>query len=308
MNLFNAMKKIADWLRPKKREKSPSPLIPQEEKVDVSITPTVEDEKEVDQAPLPSKPQEESGIFGYGPMIWVSSNHGMDRILRVCERYGWKHISPKVMNQSGLTRANDLRVVREIIETVKQRGYGPKVVPWVYINTVRSYEKGFAFGALCLSLDVTDAIVNAEVEFKSSNGAATAIEWLDGYRAATDRRVRIGLSTFALMGKHPEFPYSAFLSGENACSYFWPQCYGSNPVSQHASALSIVKARFPQVTVVPTFRAYLGDGIDSLEIVRRQISEIRDYLIPAFSWWHFDSTERHPVLCEDLDFSNNENL
>jgi len=201
------------------------------------------------------------------------------------------------VNESGAVRTADMEFVRSA--QGRLRAADIAIVPWCYLKPSNAAVMARLCADVCVELAVANFIVNAEIEFKRAvDGAARAREFCEAFRGHVPRG-RLHLSTFAQPSLHGDFPYAAFLAG-GRCDGFMPQCYGSRPTAQVDEAAQV--ARQYGVALMPTFRAYAGDGReDRAAIVAEAVqmgSEATAAGVQAWNWWHWQSVEAWPEMLE----------
>lgn len=249
-------------------------------------------------------------LRGPWPFGWQSAEicqGDPQKALEICLAHGWAGASVKIQNRSGRQRTSDIVWLRRALPLFRERGLF--LVPWVYCDTVDAFRKAARFARLCLDLDVPAAGINAEIEYKrplwDETNAFAAREFMRGFRTAGAREIYAICSTWAQPSLHGKFPYAAWLTGPNRCDAFGPQCYGSSPVRQLMEAADA--AREWGVDLVPTLRAYQGDGITDLEEIAQGVAKMRTAIaerkIQSWNWWEFAACIHSPGLLEALDCS-----
>ncbi len=123
--------------------------------------------------------------------------------------------------------------------------------------------------------DTMTYIVNAEKEWV--NGECFVADFMKPLR---DKGFDVGLSTYAIRHLHVTFPYDAFFKH---CEYFLPQCYGKG-----TQELTWDDGSSSGLVIIPTYRAYRGDGTNDLETIRDWIASIPEPDKPH-SFWHMES-------------------
>ena len=248
---------------------------------------------------------------GQGIWIWQireTAEGKPERIAQDCARQGFAHGLIKCADGAAdyaPNRALDHSVCRAL------RNRGVQAIGWGYHYGERPEAEAMAAAAACRRLGLRTYLLNAEREFERPGGADQLRRWIEAFRRELGQRAALGLSTFALPQAHPSFPYQTALSGEGGCDFVSPQIYTTAskrfPFVQRAQTYwKESKAQLERFgkPIVPTFRAYLGDGVSDWGFVTREALAIaasaRQWGAEAFNWWVWQSAQRHEPLWEAL--------
>jgi len=245
---------------------------------------------------------------GPGMFVWQAAKccGGSPReFVSLAQRQGWNWIAPKVINESGAVRTADMEFIRAAQGRLQDAGVS--IVPWCYLRPPNVSAMAKLCADVCVELAATEFIVNAEIEFKRySDKEDRAKEFCEAFKRHAPK-CRLHLSTFAQPSLHGDFPYRAFLE---RCDGFMPQCYGNSPEKQLHEAAAVASQY--GVALIPTFRAYCGDGRDSkpgiLQEAPQMAEKAKNLGCPAWNWWHWQSVEGWPEMLEALQFSTGDLL
>ncbi len=212
---------------------------------------------------------------------------------------GLGHVLFKILDGDD-KRINDLAFVRRVKPLLDAKGI--QTIPWGYFwyapgSPHHCAPETMASAAVdaCRLLGCDIFVVNAEKEMKAAGMAKEAERFLAAFRLRSND-ISLGLSTFASRQAHPNFPYKAWLEGVEPedVDFIMPQCYGSNPVAQCEKAL-LDLSQWGEA-VIPTLRAYVGDGINDWKSVVVQMNEFREKIAPnitACNWWVWQAAEKY---------------
>lgn len=243
-------------------------------------------------------------IKGPGMFVWQASQCAKGdpiAFARTAYNQGWTWIAPKLVNETGKVRDEDMAFIEKAADALYASDIA--IVPWCYLRPGNVVQVAEMAALVCKKLNAKAFIVNAEKEFKEGTGArAAAAIFCSAFKERVDG-VDLILSTFAQPSLHSAFPYDAFLS---YCDGFAPQLYGSRPTMQMIEAKKLAD-RF-KVDLIPTFRAYLGDGIEDKDFVVENLKRCHLALeepslgITAWNYWHWQSVETWPDALKALQF------
>lgn len=225
------------------------------------------------------------------------------RFVAMAVSQGWRWIAPKLVNESGKQRMEDMLFIEQARLGLEAAGIA--IVPWCYLHPGNAGAMAQLCADVCARFGARAFIVNAEKEFKvTGEGAGPAQIRAEAERFCTMFRqlapgVKLILSTFAQESLHGAFCYEAFL---RHCDGFVPQCYGSYPSKQLAEAQRTAEKY--KVDLIPTFRAYRGDGIEDREKILREAVQMgaaaRLGGCKAWNWWHWQAVEAWPEMLAAL--------
>lgn len=242
-------------------------------------------------------------VEGIMPFGW-----GASEAPSPAEAFAWaqKHgqcgVSLKVVNRSGYQRQREIKWIREALPMF--RAAGMEIMAWGYIGPAAALARGRAFGDLCRREGYRLVGINAEIEFKQGRwtgekGERAARDFGRGFLGGAGRDVYPILSTFAQPSLHGTFPYAAFLEW---CCGFGPQLYGSSPVKQLMEAARTAEEY--GVDLIPTYRAYAGDGISDWGKIegdlRRTIRKAGELGVRHSNFWRWKSARERPSTMEIL--------
>lgn len=246
-------------------------------------------------------------IRGKGLWVWQTANTcggSAEALAHRADELGLGHVPFKVLD--GEDRRNaDFVFAQRAAPLLRARGID--LIPWGYwygpesqSHPAEPQEAALALFRAAEDLGARDAIVNAEKEFKRTDGEGWAREFVDEFRGLAAGRVALWLSTFALPRLHGDFPFAGF----RYCDGIFPQCYGSRPLEQWREAKRDLGALGFQ-EVIPTFRAYLGDGIDNENKV---INDLRDWSARVTAgderarcnWWVWQSAQNSAGMMREI--------
>jgi hypothetical protein len=174
-------------------------------------------------------------LMGKGFMIWkIPSCEGgsPSQIASEAKSAGLTHVLIKIAD--GITAYNvnkDTKVdlVPPVVQALKAQGI--KVWGWHYLYGVNPVGEAHIAVRRVTELGLQGYIIDAEKEFKSATGAATARTFMTELRKGLPNKP-VALSSYRFPSYHPQFPWSAFLE---KCDYNMPQVYweeAHNPGAQ----------------------------------------------------------------------------
>ncbi len=250
---------------------------------------------------------------GQGVWLWQIPASGGGRPERIAEeaaRQGFSHALIKCADGARTYKTNAAAEGR-LCRLLRERGIRP--IGWgFHRGGEAARDEAAAAARRCGELGHDAYVLNAEAHWERGEAGAERMRvFLAEFRARTAGRVALGLSTFALPSLHPLFPYKAALAGDGACDFALPQIYtvpGSRRPCLRSAIPYLSKAleelRVFSKPVVPTLRAYTGDGsFDWEEIARdarRFLAAAGSFAVDGWNWWVWQAAESYPDLWQAL--------
>lgn len=251
-----------------------------------------------------------SQMQGKGIWLWQIPRTGngvpLD-IVAEAKIQGFQHVLLKCVD--GVSDyANNAALDNELARRLRRAGIA--CVGWGFGYGTNPAAEARRAAEMCKELGHTEYIYNAEIHYERKSDAGDRMrEFLRVFREETGGAVTLGLSSFALPRFHGKFPYEEALAravSDEACDYFMPQIYCTqskrhaflrSPVEYLRKVTDQVRA-FSKCPIIPTFRAYLGDGMGDWQGVRDDLKEFFEHVgefdVTAFNWWVWQSAEDDP--------------
>lgn len=243
-------------------------------------------------------------ISGQGIWIWQlerSCGGDVERLVEECLARRFGHVLLKCCDGARRYARNQ---ALDGYVAGRLRAQGVQVLGWGFHYGRRPEAEAEAAVAACRELGHTIYVCNAEREFETARGAEKAARFARRFHDCCNGAIALGLSTYALPSLHPRFPYAAFLEH---CAFIMPQIYTvpSRRWPMLASlreylAWSDEALRAFAKPVIPTLRAYTGDGVFDWRVIA---ADARDFLdseararLAAWNWWVWQSAETNAPM------------
>jgi len=233
--------------------------------------------------------------------------HGdMEELIDTCARKAFSHVLVKCVDGASAYRRNaaaNAYVCRRI------REQGVQVIGLGFHYGRDPEAEAEAAVRSCLDLGHSIYVCNAEREFEADDGDERARRFVEAFSEYSAGRVALGLSAFALPSLHPRFPYRAFL---DSCQFVMPQIYTVpskrrpylSDLVQYAERSACELAAFDR-PVIPTLRAYAGDGVYDRAMITKQARQFLQSRstssFSAWNWWVWQGAEIHAPLWRLFD-------
>jgi len=239
-----------------------------------------------------------TGFYGKGSFLWMSSrlgdpNAAIDKMLAA----GVQRIDIKISDGHlpfELNRETGFDYTAMMIPLLRKAGI--HVTGWSYIygyspEYVRS-EARMAIQRL-KELQISDFIINAEVQFKRPNHDKYADYFCRDLRNALPD-LCVGLSSYRFPTLHRDFPWSAWWP---YVDFHSPQVYwinADNPIGQLDRSMRELKA----LNDIPFFPAGYGYGETSAPEMNLFDIEVKKRGLKGITWWEWYYIQDNPEFYE----------
>ena len=254
---------------------------------------------EAQAVPTPVK-GDPSAFEGNGQWIWLVNKSGGtgEKIAEIAKKYNLDTVFVK----SG-DGTDHWEQFADVVEPIKRAGI--KVCAWQYIygsspaTEARVAARSIREGADCF-------VINAEVEFKRAGGWKAARKFMTTLRRSVGFDYPIGMTSFAWVHYHTNFPYSAFFYGKYGAQVDMPQVYWRAFGTSVANAVSNTY-KWNNIygrPIAPLGQTYMSPPASQIEQFRCQAASFGGTGVSYWAWQN-TNTSQWKSIGKDLSCAKN---